>query len=280
MFHFRRRKQKAAGQLKRLVPGFRGSVGSFSRSFVTKEDSLYTAFDADREASTVWHGLDRYLDANDRDDHEAWAHIDYARFSTILDSPAIHLNFYWDDPGVVTADDLASSNGRDINGAQPPAYGMALVVRGGDVNYGPWADRLRLEVQSAFFPSSYMSSVPADMLKSGDTRQYSRMAIDVDIQEDVSLRVPTREESKDWHWRGRAHAAREAAMQRKRRERKHFRFRKSNKPVHGNNVRPFGWFNFTVGKGSVVTYDMAMLAGDDGYPNSLQINLTRYQSHI
>ncbi|RMZ92046.1 hypothetical protein DV736_g686, partial [Chaetothyriales sp. CBS 134916] len=286
LFRSNRRKNKPSAHLhlKKLIPGFRTSVDSFlPHSLVSREQSAFAAFDeSGPETSTVWHGLDRYLDENDVDDHEAWAHIDYARFSTILDSPALHFNFYWDQPGTVTAEDLFLGHSKDVNGSQPPAYGMRLVIRGGDVNYGPWADRLRLEVQSAFFPAPYMPTVPAERLKAGDTRQYSRMVIEVEVQEDVSFRVPTREESKDWQWRGRAQAAREAAIQHKTREKKHFRFRRSNKSVHGNNVRPFGWFNFTVGKRSTVNYDLAMLAESTGYPNSLHISLkdTRVASSV
>ncbi|RMD40851.1 hypothetical protein DV735_g4267, partial [Chaetothyriales sp. CBS 134920] len=279
-----RRKTKATARhhLKKLIPGFRSSEDSFlPHSLLSRDPPAMAAVDeSSPESNTVWHGLDRYLDENDGDDHEAWAHIDYARFSTILDSPALHFNFYWDQPGTVTAEDLSQSN--SVNGSPPPAYGMRLVIRGGDVNYGPWADRLRLEVQSAFFPAFYMPTVPAERLKAGDLRQYSRMAIDVEVDEDVALRVPTREESKDWQWRGRAQAAREAAIQHKHREKKHFRFRRAHKPVHGNNVRPFGWFNFTVGKKSVVNYDLAMLPDSTGYPNSLHISLndTRVTSSV
>ncbi|RMZ82622.1 hypothetical protein DV738_g1485, partial [Chaetothyriales sp. CBS 135597] len=279
-----RQKKKAAARhhLQKLIPGFRSSADSFlPHSLLSRGPPALAAIDESGPGSSaVWHGLDRYLDENDVDDHEAWAHIDYARFSTILDSPALHFNFYWDQPGTVTPEDLCQ--GHSVNGSQPPAYGMRLVIRGGDVNYGPWADRLRLEVQSAFFPASYMPTAPAERLKAGDIRQYSRMAIDVEVDEDVSLRVPTREESKDWQWRGRAQAAREAAIQHKHREKKHFRFRRAHKPVHGNNVRPFGWFNFTVGKKSVVNYDLAMLPDGTGYPNALDITLndTRVTSSV
>ncbi|ETN46184.1 uncharacterized protein HMPREF1541_00368 [Cyphellophora europaea CBS 101466] len=275
---FRKRRHEAAQHLRRLVPPFHGSVESFRpASYSGRSHNSYKAFGADSDEGNVWHGLDRYLDENDRDDHEAWSHIDYARFSTIVDCPAIHFNFYWDVQGTVPPGDAVQAEkvaSYDLNGDVPPAYGMHLTVRGGDVNYGPWADRLRLEIQSTFFPNAYRNATPAEAPATGDLRIYTTMNIRVDIAEDVSLRVPMREQSKDWHWRGRAHAVREAAMLRRQRERRtHFRFRRTAKKATAPDVRPFGWFSFTVGKDTTVKYDMAMIPDGNGYKNTLQMNV-------
>ena len=271
---FRQRRHHTSTNLRNLMPGRRRSVESFrAASFYDSSRAPYDAFDTEGHEGTVWHGLDRYLDDSERDDHEAWAHVDYARFSTILDVPAIHFNFYWDIQGPVSEFDSAKASSTDVNGAPPPGYGMILTVKGGDVNYGPWADRLRLEIQGAFFPNPYHSSKPAEPTKVGDLRQYTIMNIAVDIENDVTLRVPTREPSKDWHWRGRANAAREAAMQKQHQAKRHFRFRRSAKTTAGPEVRPFGWMSFTVAKRSTVQYVMAMLPGPNGFPNSLLLNL-------
>ncbi|KPI44078.1 Protein CSF1 [Cyphellophora attinorum] len=284
---FRRRRHDAAHKLKNLTPGFTGSVESFRpHSHGEKSNNRYTAFGYEGDEAAAWYGLDRYLDENDRDDHEAWSHVDYARFSTILDCPAVHFNFYWDIQGPVPSSDAVTAgegNGYLLNGDVPPAYGMNLVVKGGDVNYGPWADRLRLEIQSAFFPNAYRSATPTEPPEAGDLRIYTIMNIRVDIEKDVTLRVPTRELSKDWQWRGRAHAAREAAMVRRQRERRpHFSFRKNHKQAAGPEVRPFGWFSFTVGPDTIVKYDMAMIPDADGYQNSLDLDLvnTRATSSV
>ena len=271
------RRLKHSGQLRKLFPGLTSSVESF-RPYSDKEEShpAYTAYDRDAEQSTVWHGLDRYLDEMEHEGHEAWAQVDYARFSTILDCPAIHLNFYWDTPGPHTTEPPDGPLEPTAIGQKeipPPGYGMDLIIRGGDVNYGPWADRLRLEIQSAFFPNSYHSASPAEPLGVGSERQYTIMDIRVHIEDDVTLRVPTREQSKDWQWRGRAHAVREAAIQRKHRERRHFRFRRNHKTAAGPEIRPFGWMSFTVGPNSKVHYTMGMIAGPDGYGNSLNLDL-------
>lgn len=284
---FRRRRHNAAHKLKQLTPGFHGSVESFRpHAYTEKSNRPSPTFGEEGDEAAAWYGLDRYLDENDRDDHEAWSHVDYARFSTILDCPAVHFRFYWDIQGPLSEDDAVKTAGvasYDLNGDVPPGYGMDLVVRGGDVNYGPWADRLRLEIQSAFFPNAYRSATPAEAPTSGDLRVYTIMNIRVEIDGDVTLRVPTRELSKDWQWRGRAHAAREAAMMRRQRERRpHFRFRRNTKQAAGPEVRPFGWFSFTVGSNTTVKYDMAMLPDADGYKNDLVLDLvdTRATSSV
>lgn len=268
---------RATRRLRRLLPGLRSSRGSL-KTTASQDDQkerhyLYEGFPEDDRS---WHGLGRYMDEDERDDHEGWSQVDYARFSQILDCPKVHLNFYWDLPGQVTeehADSPEKWRFGDINLSTPPAYGLDLTVQGGIVNYGPWADRLRLELQAAFFPNPYRTPSPAAALQAGQARQNTVMTIRVDIDDEVSLRVPTRERSKDWQWRGRAHVVREAAAIRKQRERRHFRFRRSQKPNLGPEVRPFGWLTVSAGKDSTVRYEMDMVANEVGYRNQLRLDL-------
>ncbi|OAP58367.1 hypothetical protein AYL99_07457 [Fonsecaea erecta] len=273
----RRRIGKALRGLKRLLPGLGSSRGSLrttaSQDGDTKKYYLYDEF---QDENRSWHGLGRYLDEDERDDHEGWSHVEYARFSQILDSPAVHFKFFWDMPGKVTEADAELSRHadvKDINMSKPPAYGMDLTVKGGFVNYGPWADRLRIEIQSAFFPNPYRSVSPALPVKVGDARQYTVMTIRVDLEGEVSLRVPTRERSKDWQWRNRAHAVREAAAVRKQREKRHFRFRRSPKTKLGPDIRPFGWLTVSAGQDSTVRYDMDLVPRAEGYRNHLRLDL-------
>lgn len=276
-FGLRPRLQRIAQSFKRLIPGLRSSRGSLRTSSSPERNSRgQFLFEGLEDDNRSWHGLGRYLDEDERDDHEGWSHVDYARYSQILDSPAIHLNFYWDTPGEVSEDHFEqqhTSNHQDINGPTAPAYGMDLTVKGGVVNYGPWADRLRVEIQNVFLPNPFRSVSPAEPLSVGQSRQSTLMAIRVDLEDEVSLRVPTRERSKDWLWRGRAHAVREAAAGRKQREKKHFRFRKSQKTTLGPDVRPFGWLTVSAGKDSTVSYDMDLVPRHQGYTNKLRLEL-------
>ncbi|KAJ9608293.1 Macrophage colony-stimulating factor 1 receptor [Cladophialophora chaetospira] len=271
----RRRMGQFLRALKRMFPGSsRGSLRTTaSQEGYGKKLYAYEEFQDDNRS---WHGLGRYMDEDERDDHEGWSHIEYARFSQILDSPGIHFRFFWDMPGSVTqehADSAAYAGVDDINMSKPPAYGMDLNVRGGSLNYGPWADRLRLEIQTAFLPNAYRSVSPASQVKVGEPRQYTIMSIRVDLEDEVSLRVPARERSKDWQWRNRAHAVIEAAAARKQREKRHFRFRRSTKTKLGPDIRPFGWLTVSAGQDSTVRYDMDMTPRAEGYRNLLHLDL-------
>ncbi len=271
----RRRLNQVSRGLRRLLPG--SSRGSL-RTTASQEgysNKIY-AHEEYPDDDRSWHGLGRYMDEDERDDHEGWSHVDYARFSQILDSPGIHFKFFWDMPGRVAqehADSTTQFSPDDINMSKPPAYGMELTVRGGYVNYGPWSDRLRLEIQTAFLPNSYRSVSPSSLVNVGETRQYTVMTIRVDIEDEVSLRVPTRERSKDWQWRNRAHAVTEAAAARKQPEKRHFRFRRSAKAKLGPDVRPFGWLAVSAGQDSTVRYNMDMLPRAEGYRNRLSLDL-------
>lgn len=276
-FHVRRRKRKAWHSLRNTLPRFRRSVDSLHSTGRKEKHTLHGSnWQDSQQVEGQWLGLGRYMNDDAGGDHEAWAHIDYARFSTILDCPKIQLIFYWDVPGKVR-DDLTllreANLTNDINGSYPPAYGMDLIVKGGSVDYGPWTDRLRAEMQTAFFPNPYMSVVPAVPLKSGADRQSTRMIIRVEIIDQITMRVPTRESSKDWQWRGRANALRVAANIKKQRDKKHFRFRRGAKRTLGPDVRPFGWLSFSVEADSTVRYEMDLVPGAHGYNNSLELDL-------
>ena len=272
--------------IKRLLPflhSSRASVNMYSaHERAYQSNHGWHANDAE---NAEWHGLDRYLDEDELNEHEAWLHLDYARFLTLLDCPSIHFCFYWDLPGEVIpriSDDGHGVFSNDINQAEPPAYGMEIAIRGGMINYGPWTDRLRAEIQTAFLPNSYMSVLPANVLKPGNPRQSTRMEIRIEIDEEVTLRTPTKEGSKDWQWRGRIQALREAQQHHKERTRKHFKFKRDTQHEVGQDTRPFGWFSFSVGADSTVKYVMDLVPGAESYRNSLEMDLkqTRARSSV
>lgn len=277
--NLRDKRRRWSRNMRNLVPYFRRSVSNLHDLHVPKEEDeqKYAAFSEARPDSHDWHGLDRYMDEDEGDDHLAWLGIDYARFATILDCPHVHFNFYWDTPGEVRDEHesaTASGLAADLNGISPPGYGMHLDVYGGLVNYGPWSDRLRVELQNEFLPTGYRRASPKEALSPGEARLSTVMNITVIIKKQITLRIPTREGSKDWRWRGRATAVRDAAaLRRQQEQRKHFRFRRSNKHRLGPDVRPFGWIAIAAGHDSKVKYVMDMFAGVDGYRNTLQVNL-------
>ncbi|CAI6330747.1 unnamed protein product [Periconia digitata] len=156
-----------------------------------------------------WKGLSRYLDDSGKDGYSEWDAMDYASTSLIVDSPCVKVSFYWDVVGPVPneIDNSAyidPTRPEDINGSAPPDYGMDIQVYGGIINYGPWADRHRARFQNIFFPGACVDAVPSPSLKPGDARVLSGFKIYISIEDETVLRIPTRESSKDWRWKGKA----------------------------------------------------------------------------
>ena len=285
-WRLKRRQRRAWQSLRNLVPYFRRSVESFhavsSDGSTGVRDAKESAYDT---RDDPWLGLGRYLGDDEHDNHAGWTNVEYAKFSTVLDCPSVHMNFYWDTPGLVTVE-TTHANGSlqsdNINGSDPPAYGLDLVIGGGTIDYGPWTDRLRAELQNAFFPNPFKNESPAQKLEPGSLRQSTIMKINIVIEHEVSLRVPTRESSKDWQWKGRADALRGAKGLKKQREKKHFRLKKAETSRLGPDIRPFGWLTFHVDANSTVRYEMDMVPRRSGYRNQLEIDLkgTRASSSV
>lgn len=111
-----------------------------------------------------WQGLSRYYTASEKPDpfdgHE------YAKLSTILDTPVLELTYYADVAGESLHDHVRTStslknpfegvvpehpivedkDGDSIdvgNGGGSPQWGIELIIGGGQLNYGPWTDRQR-----------------------------------------------------------------------------------------------------------------------------------------
>lgn len=277
---YHQRKRKLWHSMRELVPYFQSSVDSLGGQETTRSargaglpTSGTGVLGQDR-----WLGLTRYLDDDDEQmEQERWKAIEYGKFSTIVDSPSIGLSYYWDVPGLVSQ---RSENGvrpyptfrDDINGDVPPEYGIDLRVRGGDINYGPWADRQRADLQTVFFPSVYQDATPASPLQPGQTRVSTVFKIFVEIEQETTLRIPTREDSKDWKWKGRHGTTSESDAKRK--EKKKFsRIKKGDKALPSADVRPFGWLDVKVLRDSTVNYSMDMVAGETGFSNRLELDL-------
>lgn len=69
---------------------------------------------------------------------------------TLLTSPELEMTYYCDTAGRVpeVAECVTGFRGLEVadvgNGDLSPEWGVDLVVRGGAITYGPWADRQRL----------------------------------------------------------------------------------------------------------------------------------------
>lgn len=74
--------------------------------------------------------------------------FEYAIERKILEAPTLELTYYVDVVGEVPSHPVATRYGVDGifdigNGDTPPEWGFDLVVYGGFLRYGPWADRQR-----------------------------------------------------------------------------------------------------------------------------------------
>ncbi|GAB7358947.1 hypothetical protein MBLNU230_g5023t1 [Neophaeotheca triangularis] len=265
-----------------------GSVrtASYTSSGPKGDKDLKHRVEDQQPGNAPWHGLTRYLDDNDVNEHEEWDPVEYARCSTIVDCERVGMCFHFDMPGTVPpviedpemlADGIYED---DMNGAKPPDYGLDLYVHGGTVTYGPWADRQRLVLQSVFFPQTFVDAKRPERLKVGDTRVATVMKIFVSVEEDVVLRIPTREPSKDFKWKGRSKMGMtdedEHGNQGKGRSKHGRKFnkrlRKGKTGPSGADIRPYAWLDIKVEKDTVVNYTMDYFIRKDSYVNKLDID--------
>ncbi|KAF7548835.1 hypothetical protein G7046_g8533 [Stylonectria norvegica] len=268
-FFFRHHRRKALSSLRNLVPYWRRSVESFSTDSRTAINTAASQIPGNNQ----WQGLTRYLDDRDQDDRARWVSVEYAAVSTILDSPEASLTVYWDAVGKVAdhgGRQKDTSFPRNINGDEPPAWGINVSVKGGTMNYGPWADRQRADLQRFFFPSLCKDATPAQPLQPGAWRTPVQFKLYVEIEDTVTLRIPIREESKNWRWRGKEPHMRHQKAPTKRKERARA---KKNNQAETTQLRPAGWLELKVPSNSTVTFTMDMLAHAAGYNTLLDVDL-------
>jgi len=227
-----------------------------------------------------WLGLTRYMDEEDDVlEQERWKSVEYGRFSTIVDSPSIGASIRWDVPGQVSKhspskSDNVSEPTVDINGGEPPDWSIDLRLRGGEIHYGPWADRQRSDLQNIFFPTIYKDASPATPLEVGQSRVSTVFKLVVEIEERTTLVIPTREESKDWKWKGRATTGDGPKV--KSRGKKHRNERKKGDKDNLNpEFRPYGWLDLKLLPDSTVSLTMDMVAGSSGYRTNLVLDLRK-----
>ncbi|KAF1850754.1 uncharacterized protein K460DRAFT_302131 [Cucurbitaria berberidis CBS 394.84] len=272
-------------------------LSSFSGLFSKSSDSIHTHSKSSRGADSKmfapqwhfpgqerWKGLARYLDDSVNDGHGEWDGVEYAKTSLIADVPSVNVSFYWDVAGPVLREIdnsmyIDPARPHDINGSLPPDYGMDIQVFGGTINYGPWADRHRGIFQSMFFPGSHVDAVPTEPLKPGDTRVLSIFKLYLGIEEDTVLRIPIREPSKDWKWKGKAHtlaAHDKHGVDKNKGKAKSRRKRgKHRDATAAQNVRPFAWIDVKVAGDSSVNYVMDMYATELGYQSKVDVDIKK-----
>lgn len=269
---FLHRHRKLARRLRSLIPLLRKSVESFSPSEAEAAPPPLLP------GENHWQGLSRYLQ-DDMEDKARWASVEYAANSTIIDSPAATLTIFWDVPGKVgsVADSAAratfpTQDIKDINGDTPPAWGMHLSIQGGVANYGPWADRQRAELQRFFFPSLSKDASPAKPLREGEYRVSTKFNFYVELDQEVTIRIPTREPSKNWRYKD-ENPQIEQNLVPQRRTRKERAREKMSDADDAARIRPAGWLELKVAANATISYNADMVPGQSGYSSSVDIEL-------
>ncbi|KAL8904380.1 MAG: hypothetical protein Q9207_003305 [Kuettlingeria erythrocarpa] len=224
-----------------------------------------------------WVGLTRYLDDEDNIalEQERWRSVEYGEHPVVVDSPSVAMRLHWDVPGII-GDSVSEENANvpvhDINGASPPDWAVELRVKGGLICYGPWADRLRQELQPMFFPSTYQDAIPAKSLLPGQTRTSTVFKLNIDIEQTTTLMIPTKEPSKDWKWKGGQGERRKGSKE----ENAGKRFRKTKVREKTNALpagRPYGWLDVKLQPDSTITFTMDLIARQSGYRNLLDLDI-------
>lgn len=157
-----------------------------------------------------WMGLARYLDDSEEEQKSRFEPTEYAVVTTILDSPEVGMIMYWDVPGKVS---------------QRPYVNHAHKHFSNDINGDAppeWGIDLAIKGGTVF-------------------------RLFVELKDSTMLRIPLREESKDWKFKQRSNEG---------------------------ELRAFGWLDIKIGDGTI-SNNMAMVASKTGYFNKLQLDFRK-----
>ena len=268
---FLRRHRKFTRRLRNLVPLLRKSVESLAPSEINPP-APHTL-----PGTEQWQGLSRYLQ-DEMEDKARWASVEYAANCTIVDSPSATMTIFWDVAGKVGAGPVKSSAAttvspsNDINGDTPPAWGIHLSIQGGVANYGPWADRQRAELQRFFFPSISKDATPARPLKNGEYRVATKFTFYVELDKEVTVRIPTREPSKNWRYKDKNPQIEQNLAPQKQTRKQRARQKKTDAD-EATRIRPAGWLELKVAANATISYTADMVPGPSGYSSIVDIEL-------
>ncbi|SEI34761.1 YALIA101S05e10088g1_1 [Yarrowia lipolytica] len=194
-----------------------------------------------------WMGLSRYLTQDTEyyveDDKNEGAFEDYARVPQILDAPSGSLTMYYDVQGQVPQIE-------GVGAKDSPQWGMKITATNATINYGPSTERQRTDLHQMLIPRTCIDAVPSPKPLPGDLRPYEQFRVDVEFQEEMILRVPIREESKNLEF---ANLFRD--------------------DPGANTKRPFGWMEIKTNNTVTVEEIQSMEATKDGWAHTVSINL-------
>ncbi len=277
----RERGLRVWGSFRVRFPLLGGSVNSLAQDHLkSTHGHRRPGNDAAMLGQSRWLGLTRYLDDDDElVEQERWKAIEYGQFPTIVDSPKIGMTLYWDVPGLVPVSNNPVHRQfeqvvEDINGDSPPDWGVDLRIFGGNIRYGPWADRQRADLQAIFFPSLHKDAIPAEMLRPGAPRMSTVFKVVIEIEDQTTLGIPTREESKDWKWKGRE-TKRGGVESKQKGGRGQHKTKKEKKEEPTPDIRSFGWLDVKVSTNSTLSFSMDLVAKRNGFSSRVDLDLCK-----
>uniref|UniRef100_D8QC92 Csf1 N-terminal domain-containing protein n=1 Tax=Schizophyllum commune (strain H4-8 / FGSC 9210) TaxID=578458 RepID=D8QC92_SCHCM len=186
--------------------------------------------------------------ATDEDDGPFDPDAEYAIERDIIEAKVLELEYFVD----VVGDVPPGGGGDEIgNGDVPPDWGVDLVIKGGTLRYGPWADRQRAELQKVFFPASYHNASKTPKLSPGDKRQWTSLRVFIELRDSTMLHIPFREASKNWQYDG------------------------ITVPPPRPRKREPAWLHLAADDNSTIAYVMPMIATADteAYEATLEVHL-------
>lgn len=203
--------------------------------------------ETEKENDIHWRGLRRYVgDAQDDSDMFVLLSSDdqYAKYSLILDSVSTRIIYYYDSPGMQPQEVSPRT-------LLPPEHGVEIEISMGTIHYGPWTDRQRVPIQNMLFPPIARDSEPTrGFLSPGTKRDFSGFRVTMIVKDEVIIRVPTREPSKDKEL-----------------------LKSTNSVDHSKSSRPFGWLEIKAGEGSNIGMFSSYIADENGFPNIMKVIL-------
>ncbi|KAG0080035.1 hypothetical protein BGZ90_000949 [Linnemannia elongata] len=211
------------------------------------KDTWARHFGVSRRVAEEWHGLPRYNQNISHDNLKGNIFQEYAMVRNILQCSSLGLRYYTDVAGKVPERSQQPEADIDL----PPEWSIELLIDEAVISYGPWADRQRAEIQNFYFPNSFRSVEVTPEPQPGEDRIHAALQMMVTFSSDFTIKIPTQEISKDWKYNDPEFQAVQG----------------------GKSMRPFGWLEMKADRGSLISVDIPMIYGTDGYKNVVLVEL-------
>ncbi|KAG0375991.1 hypothetical protein BGX24_008415 [Mortierella sp. AD032] len=219
----------------------------FQKLIQPLKDTWTKHFGVSRRVAEEWHGLPRYNQNISLDNLKESQFKEYAMVRNILQCSSLGLRYYTDVAGKVPEPSQQPEADIDL----PPEWSIELLIDEAVVSYGPWADRQRAEIQNFYFPNSFRSVEVTPEPQPGEDRLHAALQMMVTFSSDFTIKIPTQEISKDWKYNDPEFQAVQG----------------------GKSMRPFGWLEMKADRGSLISVDIPMIYGTDGYKNVVLVEL-------